>query len=68
MPLTNREYEILAELSKGKLYKEMGGELHLSINTIKKHIKNIYRKLQVRNRTEAFLTYMEETNKIENTV
>jgi two-component system, NarL family, response regulator LiaR len=40
-------------LAKGLLYKEMAFELQRNINTIKKHCKNIYKKLEVRNRTEA---------------
>ena len=51
--LTAREKEILDFLSKGFLYKEIAAELDLSKETIKKHIHNIYEKLQVQNRTEA---------------
>ena len=51
--LTEREKEILDFLSKGFLYKEIAGELSVSKETVKKHIHNIYEKLQVQNRTEA---------------
>lgn len=51
--LTKREQEILASLAKGLLYKEISHQLSISIDTVKKHCKNIYHKLNVRNRTEA---------------
>lgn len=52
-PLTRREQEILAALAKGYLYKEISHHFLISIDTVKKHCKNIYQKLKVRNRTEA---------------
>jgi two-component system, NarL family, response regulator LiaR len=52
-PLTHREQEVLAALAKGLLYKEISHHLSISIDTVKKHCKNIYQKLNVRNRTEA---------------
>ena len=51
--LTPREKEILGYLSKGFLYKEIAAELFISKETVKKHIHNIYEKLQVQTRTEA---------------
>lgn len=51
--LTQRENEILDFLSKGFLYKEIAAELFISKETVKKHIHNIYAKLQVQTRTEA---------------
>jgi DNA-binding NarL/FixJ family response regulator len=51
--LSMRENEILDYLSKGFLYKEIAEELSISKETVKKHIHNIYEKLQVQNRTEA---------------
>lgn len=51
--LSPKEYAVLQLLAKGLLYKEMAFELQRNINTIKKHCKNIYKKLEVRNRTEA---------------
>lgn len=52
-PLTSREQEVLALLAKGFLYKEIAQRLSISLDTVKKHCKNIYQKLNVRNRTEA---------------
>lgn len=55
--LTEREKEILDHLSKGFQYKEISATLSVSTETIKKHIKNIYSKLHVNNRTEAIIKY-----------
>lgn len=51
--LTQRENEILNYLSKGYLYKEIAAVLFISKETVKKHIHNIYEKMQVQTRTEA---------------
>lgn len=51
--LSQREREILISLANGSLYKEIALECAISIDTVKKHCKNIYRKLEARNRTEA---------------
>lgn len=51
--LTKKEIEILAQLSKGYLYKEIAEKEHISISTVKTHLHHIYQKLQVQNRTEA---------------
>ncbi len=53
MPLTPTEAIILRLLAKGLMYKEMAVLQNVNINTIKKHCKSIYKKLKVRNRTEA---------------
>lgn len=51
--LSTREQEILQYLAKGYRYKEMAGLLFISIETVRKHIHNIYEKLQVNSRTDA---------------
>ncbi len=51
--LSARELEILQYLAKGYRYKEMASMLFISIETVRKHIHNIYEKLQVNSRTEA---------------
>ena len=52
-PLTERETEILNLLCDGKNYKTISDELFISGNTVRAHIKNIYRKLHVNSRAEA---------------
>ena len=50
-PLSKRELEVLKLLGDGKSTKETALALHISINTIKFHIKNIYRKTSTHTRT-----------------
>lgn len=52
-PLSNRETEILSQLSSGKSYGDIAVFLQVSKDTVKFHIKNIYVKLQVSNKAEA---------------
>ena len=52
--LTEREQEILSLLSKGKSYKMTADELCISHDTVRFHIKNIYKKLEVHSLQEAF--------------
>ncbi|MAX71691.1 MAG: DNA-binding response regulator [Flavobacteriaceae bacterium] len=51
--LTEREVDVLEQLSKGLSYNAIAENLILSSGTIRKHIENIYRKLQVHNKLEA---------------
>jgi DNA-binding NarL/FixJ family response regulator len=51
--LTKREREILDYLSKGYRYKKIAEILFVSAETVRKHIHNIYQKLQVSSRAEA---------------
>lgn len=51
--LTNRQVEILEQISNGLNYKEIAKNLFISSSTVNKHIENIYKKLQVHNKTDA---------------
>ncbi|MCK7591534.1 response regulator transcription factor [Subsaxibacter sp. CAU 1640] len=51
--LTQREIDVLEQLSKGLNYNKIAENLILSSGTVRKHIENIYRKLQVHNKLEA---------------
>jgi DNA-binding NarL/FixJ family response regulator len=53
LELTPRETEILRALVDGQSNKQIAGQFWLSEQTIKYHLTNIYRKLQVSSRTEA---------------
>ncbi|MGE3313428.1 MAG: response regulator [Limisphaerales bacterium] len=53
--LSPREREIVGLLAKGYLYKEIADRLGLSVETIRTHIHNTYKKLHVRTRTEAVM-------------
>jgi DNA-binding CsgD family transcriptional regulator/MFS family permease len=57
--LTEREKEIAVLLLKGKTYRMIAGELSLSENTIKTHVKNIYAKYKIQSRTELINLVME---------
>jgi DNA-binding NarL/FixJ family response regulator len=56
--LTKREQEVLALLSKGFHYKEIGDRLGISPHTVKVHLGSIYEKLHVQSRTEAVIKYL----------
>jgi DNA-binding NarL/FixJ family response regulator len=48
-----RENDVLTMISKGYSLQEVGDMLHLSVNTIKTHVRRIYKKLAVSSRSEA---------------
>lgn len=51
--LTKREIDVLEQLGKGLNYKKIADNLILSPSTVRKHIENIYKKLQVHSKIEA---------------
>ncbi len=51
--LTSRELDVLNQLCKGFDYKQIADFLNISPATVRKHIENIYFKLQVHNKVEA---------------
>ena len=53
--LTNREKEILSLVAKGLSNKEISEKLYVSELTVKTHLKNIFKKLNVSSRTQAIL-------------
>ena len=50
--LTDREHEVLQYLCDGDNYKQVAKKLFISAHTVKRHIRNIYEKLQVNSRAE----------------
>lgn len=52
--LSTRERQIFNLIASSYSNKEIANELNVSINTIKFHVKNIYEKLEIKNRKEAF--------------
>jgi DNA-binding NarL/FixJ family response regulator len=53
MGLSERERDVLLLMAEGRTNPEIGEALHLSRHTVKEHSSAVYRKLGVRNRTEA---------------
>jgi DNA-binding NarL/FixJ family response regulator len=53
MKLTEREIKVLEQLATGIKYEQIASNLFVSTGTIRKHIENIYAKLQVHNKLEA---------------
>lgn len=51
--LSNREREVLNHLADGSNYQEIANELFISVDTVRHHIRNIYKKLQVHSQSEA---------------
>lgn len=56
--LTSREQEVLRELTLGKANREIAKSLWVSENTVKSHLRKIYRKLGVDSRSEAVSLYV----------
>lgn len=54
---TVREIQVLDLMAEGKLVKEIASDLDVSVNAIKKHIKNIYMKMHVQNKVEAVMKW-----------
>lgn len=57
--LTKRETEILSQLAKGSLYKEIAAQMNISLDTVRSHLQHIYNKLQVHSRHEAVLKFLD---------
>ena len=54
---TEREKQVLELMSQGKLVKEIAAGLQVTTHAIKKHVKNIYQKMQVQNKVEAVMKW-----------
>lgn len=52
-PLSPQETKVLAYLGSPLTQREIAAELYISVNTLKTHVKSIYRKLDVGSRTDA---------------
>lgn len=61
--LTPREYEVLRYLAQGLTNKEISTRTHLAIDTVKTHLRSIYRKLGVKNRSQA-ITFINRQNRV----
>ncbi|WP_416411941.1 response regulator [Pantoea sp. App145] len=60
--LTERELDVLQEVARGLSNKEIASTLHISEETVKVHIRNMLRKLDVRSRVAATVLWLESRN------
>ena len=60
--ITSRELVILELLNKGFSNKRISGEIGITVNTVKFHLKKIYKKLDVVNRVQAINKFNELVN------
>ncbi len=58
--LSDREKEILKELTEGQPLKNIAPKLFISVETVRTHVKHIYKKLHVANRTEAVMKAVQQ--------
>ncbi|WP_316794195.1 response regulator transcription factor [Pedobacter frigoris] len=61
--LTKREVEIVVMISQGKQYKYIGFELFISLDTVKSHVKNVFKKVGVNDKTELVYKLNQESDK-----
>ena len=60
--LTERERDVLQEVARGLSNKEIAATLHISEETVKVHIRNLLKKLDVRSRVAATVMWLESRN------
>lgn len=53
IPLTKREMQVLRHVALGLSNREIGKSLHISVDTVKEHVQNIFKKLGISDRTQA---------------
>lgn len=58
--LTPRESEVLRRAAVGHTNMQVAGELGISVHAVKFHLASVFRKLGVRNRTEAAVAFLAE--------
>ena len=52
-PLSDREFDVIKLIYDGKTNQQIADSLFIAMNTLKKHINNVYFKLDVTSRTTA---------------
>ena len=55
--LSSREMDIVIALSNGQKYQDIASTLFISVNTVRTHVKNIYRKLDIDNQRNLLYIY-----------
>jgi DNA-binding CsgD family transcriptional regulator len=59
VPLTKRQKEIIPHIVDGKSYREIAELCFISVNTVRSHIKLIYRILEINNKPELIKKYFQ---------
>jgi len=60
--ISQREQQVLTLLASGFIYKEIGDQLGIGVETVRSHVKNICQKMHVRNRVEAVAKHQARIN------
>ena len=60
IPITKREMEVLKHLARGLNNSQISSELNISLHTTKAHIRSIFSKLSVQDRTEAVVVAIKD--------
>jgi DNA-binding CsgD family transcriptional regulator len=60
--LSDKEYIVLDSLARGLSNQEISEQQGISVNTVKFHLKNIYRRLKLKNRVEAAGWFRDQSN------
>jgi DNA-binding NarL/FixJ family response regulator len=58
--MAQKKAEVLSSIIQGKDNKAIAAQMNINISTVRKHLENIYRKLGVKNRTEAIASALEK--------
>jgi two-component system, NarL family, nitrate/nitrite response regulator NarP len=61
--LTTRERDMLTALARGRTNAQLADELAISINTVKFHLRNLYDKLELKNRAQAIAFFYEQQSR-----
>ena len=56
--LTEKEHSVMRLICQGKSNAEIASDLDLSVNTVKTHLRHVFKKLEVDNRTAATVRYL----------
>lgn len=56
--LSPAEQDFLDQLARGYTYKEIAARMHISVDTVRNHVRSVYDKLHVHSRTQAVVKYL----------
>ncbi len=64
--LTQREVDVLSLVARGRHNKEIACALGIAVPTVEQHLKHVFQKLGIENRTEAALLYWRQEDDLQN--